>query len=137
LAPNAPEEEEWLKQTAFSARSALQQLQLQAKLIDSALTPNSALLRFAGNANLTVEQVLKKRSELLTTYGLNVNRPPRTRAVIVAVERPKLQIIDIRSLWSEWSRPRTLGVIKSSDRSARKSALPCSSHLVKTMLHTR
>jgi len=104
LAPIAPEEEEWLKQTAFSMRSALQQLQLQAKLIESALTPNSALLRFAGNANLTIEQVLKRRSELLTTYGLNViSVRPEPGAVIIAVERPKRQIIDIRSLWSGWS----------------------------------
>lgn len=104
LAPIAPEEEEWLKQTAFSTRSALQQLQLQAKLIDSALTPNSALLKFVGNANLTVEQVLKKRSELLTTYGLNViSVRPEPGAVMIAVERPKRQTIDIRSLWADWS----------------------------------
>lgn len=104
IAPIAPEEEEWLKQTAFSTRSALQQLQLQAKLIDSALTPNSALLKFAGNANLTVEQVLKKRSELLTTYGLNViSVRPEPGAVMVAVERPKRQTIDIRALWGNWS----------------------------------
>lgn len=103
-APIVPEDEEWLKQTAFSTRSALQQLQLQAKLIDSALTPNSALLRFAGNANLTVEQVLKKRSELLTTYGLNIiSVRPEPGAVIIAVERPKRQTIDIRSLWADWS----------------------------------
>lgn len=104
LAPIPPQEEEWLKQTAFSTRSALQQLQLQAKLIDSALTPNSALLKFAGNANLTVEQVLKKRSELLTTYGLNViSIRPEPGAVLIAVERPKRQTIDIRALWADWS----------------------------------
>lgn len=101
--PISSEDEEWLKQIAFSTRSALQQLQLQAKLIDSGLTPNSALLRFAGNANLTVEQVLKKRSELLTTYGLNIiSVRPEPGAVIVAVERPKRQTIDIRSLWAVW-----------------------------------
>jgi S-DNA-T family DNA segregation ATPase FtsK/SpoIIIE len=103
-APVAPEDDEWLKQTAFSTRSALQQLQLQAKLIGSVLTPNSALLRFTGNANLTVEQVAKKRSELLTTYGLNViSVRPEPGAVIIAVERPKRQTIDIRSLWAIWT----------------------------------
>ncbi|WP_319244030.1 FtsK/SpoIIIE domain-containing protein [uncultured Propionivibrio sp.] len=103
-APIAPEEDGWLQQTAFSTRSALQQLQLQAKLVGSALTPNSALLKFAGNANLTVEQVLKKRSELLTTYGLNViSVRPEPGAVTISVERPKRQTIDIRSLWADWS----------------------------------
>ncbi len=36
------------------------------------LTPNAALLKFKGSANLTVEQVLKRRSEMLTTHKLNV-----------------------------------------------------------------
>lgn len=103
------EAEEWLKATAVAARSALQQLQLQAKLQESALTPNSALLRFAGNANLTVDQVLKKRSELLTTYGLNViSVRPEPGSVLIAVERPKREIIDIRTLWARWT-PATGG----------------------------
>ena len=55
--------QEWLTHMASATKSALQQLQLQAKLLSSALTPNTALLRFAGTANLTIDQVLKKRSE--------------------------------------------------------------------------
>jgi DNA segregation ATPase FtsK/SpoIIIE, S-DNA-T family len=55
------EAQRWLARTAGSAKSALQQLQLQAKLLDSSLTPNSALLRFAGNANLTVDLVPRHR----------------------------------------------------------------------------
>jgi len=102
-ADDTGEEDAWLKQVAGATRSALQQLQMQAKLLDSTLTPNSALLRFAGNANLTVDQVLKKRSELLTTYGLNViSVRPEPGAVLIAVERPKRQTIDIRSLWARW-----------------------------------
>lgn len=101
---NTPADQQWLDQIAFATRSALQQLQLQAKLLESALTPNSALLRFAGNANMTVDQVLKKRSELLTTYGLNIiSVRPEPGAVIIAVERPKRQTIDIRSLWAAWT----------------------------------
>jgi S-DNA-T family DNA segregation ATPase FtsK/SpoIIIE len=63
-------QQDWLARTATATKTALQQLQLQARLLDSGFTPNSALLRFAGNANLTVDQVLRKRSELLTTFGL-------------------------------------------------------------------
>ena len=40
----------WLTRLATATKSALQQIQLQAKLLDSALTPNSALLKFAGSA---------------------------------------------------------------------------------------
>jgi S-DNA-T family DNA segregation ATPase FtsK/SpoIIIE len=92
-----------LARTESATRSALQQLQLQAKLLVSAITPNSVLLRFAGSANLTVDLVLKKRSELLTTFGLNViSVRPEPGAVVIAIERQTRQIIDIRSLWAIW-----------------------------------
>src|SRR5207248_5132112 len=39
-------------------------------------------------ANLTVDQVLKRRSELLTTFGLNViSVRPEPGAVVIAIER--------------------------------------------------
>ena len=63
---------EWMKQIENLCKGALQQFQLQAKLISSTLTPNAALLKFQGSTNLTVEQVLKRRSEFLTTHRLNV-----------------------------------------------------------------
>lgn len=94
---------EWLARIASATKSALQQLQLQAKLLDSALTPNSALLKFAGSANLTIDQVLRKRSELLTTFALNViSVRPEPGAVVLAVERPTRQVVHIEALWSEW-----------------------------------
>lgn len=100
-------EEQWLSKVSFSAKSALQQLELQAKLIGASLTPNSALLRFAGSSNLTVDQVLKRRSELLTTFGLNViSVRPEPGAVVIAVEREIREIVDIRHVWSRWE-PRT------------------------------
>ena len=88
-------------------KSALQQIQLQAKLLDSALTPNSALLKFAGSANMTIDQVLRRRSELLTTFGLNViSVRPEPGAVVVTVERPEREVVNIQELWSRW-RPGT------------------------------
>jgi S-DNA-T family DNA segregation ATPase FtsK/SpoIIIE len=101
----APEaEKQWLSKTSTSARAALQQMKLQAKLISSSMTPNSALLRFAGSANLTVDQVNKKRSELLTTFGLNViSVRPEPGAVVIAVEREVRQVVDIREVWARWN----------------------------------
>ncbi len=97
------EESNWLAWVAATTKSALQQLQLQAKLLSSSLTPNSALLRFAGSANLTVDQVAKKRSELLTTFGLNViSIRPEPGAVVVAIERPTRKVVGIEELWSGW-----------------------------------
>ena len=102
-------EEQWLSKTSSSARAALQQMKLQAKLISSSMTPNSALLRFAGSANLTVDQVLKKRSELLTTFGLNViSVRPEPGAVVIAVEREVRQVVDIREVWARWN-PKSAG----------------------------
>ena len=94
----------WLSEVSAAARSALQQLGLQAKLINATLTPNSALLRFAGTARLTTEQVFRKRSELLTTFGLNViSVRPEPGALALAIERPVREIVDVASLWSGWS----------------------------------
>jgi S-DNA-T family DNA segregation ATPase FtsK/SpoIIIE len=102
-------EDQWLLKTSSSARAALQQMKLQAKLLNSSMTPNSALLRFAGSANLTVDQVLKKRSELLTTFGLNViSVRPEPGAVVIAVEREVRQVVDIRQVWARWN-PKDAG----------------------------
>jgi S-DNA-T family DNA segregation ATPase FtsK/SpoIIIE len=107
--PEGAEDREWLARTAAATKSALQQLQLQAKLTTSSLTPNSALLRFAGSANLTVDQVLRKRSELLTTFGLNIiSVRPEPGAVVIAVERPARQTIQVATLWADWA-PETGG----------------------------
>lgn len=97
-------DEEWLANTALMARSALQQLGLQAKLIDQKLTPNAAILRFSGSSNLTVEQVLKRRSELLTTHRLDIiSVRPEPGAIALYVARTQRQIVDIQSLWKRWN----------------------------------
>ncbi len=96
-------DDEWLASTAMMARSAFQQLGLQAKLIDQKLTPNAAILRFSGSANLTVEQVLKRRSELLTTHRLDIiSVRPEPGAIAVYVARSQRQVVDLQSLWSRW-----------------------------------
>ena len=100
---NKTDQREWLTLLATETKRALQQIQLQAKLLYSALTPNSALLKFAGSANMTVDQVLRRRSELLTTFGLNViSVRPEPGAVVLAVERPEREVVSAVELWSHW-----------------------------------
>jgi S-DNA-T family DNA segregation ATPase FtsK/SpoIIIE len=90
-------------------RSALQQFQLQSKLVSSVLTPNAALLKFAGSANLTVDQVLKRRLEFLTTHGLNIiSVQPESGVVAIALERLQRQLVSVSELWERWT-PRTGG----------------------------
>lgn len=104
------QDREWLKEIASRTKGALQQFQLQSKLAESVLTPNSALLRFAGSANLTVEQVLKRRSEFLTTHGINIiSVSPAPGVVCIAVERPRRQLVRIQDVWNRWKPNVLLG----------------------------
>lgn len=97
------DDEAWLSSVAVATRSALQQLSLQAKPVGQNLTPNSAILRFAGSANLTVDQVAKKRSELLTTFGLNViSIRPEPGVVAIAIARPRRRVVTIEQVWDRW-----------------------------------
>ena len=94
---------EWLRRTETTAKHALQQFHLQARILQSTLTPNCGLLKFAGSANLTVEQVNRRRSELLTTYGLNVvSIRPEAGAVTIGVARPSREVIRTEEVWSRW-----------------------------------
>lgn len=98
------DDQAWLTRTATKTKAALQQLQFQAKIVQSALTPNSALVKFAGSAQLTVDQIIRRRSELLTTFGLNViSVRPEPGAITLAIERPQRRLVDVGQLWSTWN----------------------------------
>ena len=101
-----PEKDEgaWLAQTANSAKGALQQFQLNSKLLSSSLTPNAALLKFQGSSNLTVDLVLKRRSEFLTTHKLNlVSVRAEPGIVSLSVARPNRRILTLHDLWKRWT----------------------------------
>lgn len=104
LAPKDSEEDNmWVKQVENRAKNALQQFQLQAKLLRSVLTPNSVILKYAGSADLTVEQVHRHRSEFLTTHGLNlISVRPEPGIVSISIERPKRRVIKTQELWERW-----------------------------------
>lgn len=106
-------ETEWQAQTVTRMRSALQQFQLNSKLLSCILTPNALLMKFQGASNLTVDQVLKKRSEFLTTHGLNIiSVRPEPGAVSIAVARPERQVLRLWDVWSRWQPDTTRGNIK-------------------------
>ncbi len=104
------QDREWLKEIGSRTKGALQQFQLQSKLAESVLTPNAALLRFAGSANLTVDQVLKRRSEFLTTHGINIiSVSPAPGLVCIGIERPRRQLVRIQDVWNRWTPNSLLG----------------------------
>lgn len=97
-------EEEWLRTTVGRMRSALQQFQLNSKIVDEPkLTPNAAIVRFQGAPNMTVELILKRRSEFLTTHGLNIiSARGEPGAVAVYVARPSRQVLHTLDVWKGW-----------------------------------
>ena len=101
---------EWLKQVVKEMKTGLQQYNLQAKLLSSTMTPNAALLKFVGSAHLTMEQVSKRRSEFLTTHGLNIiSIQPEPGVVSIAIERPEREVVNLATVWKCWSPPRSDG----------------------------
>ena len=100
----------WLKEAVKKTKTALQQFNLQAKLLESKMTPNAALLKFEGSSHLTVEQVLKRRSEMLTTYGLElISVQPEPGLVSIAIARSQREVVSLSSVWSQWSPGRSAG----------------------------
>jgi S-DNA-T family DNA segregation ATPase FtsK/SpoIIIE len=98
------EDQAWLVNTTNAAKFALQQFQMNSKLLTSALTPNAALLKFQGSANLTVEQVLKRRSEFLTTHRLNlVSVRAEPGVVSIAVARQRRRMLQMEECWMSWN----------------------------------
>lgn len=95
---------EWLKQVENLCKGALQQFQFQSKLLNSTLTPNAALLKFQGSANLTVEQVLRRRSEFLTTHKLNVISVRAEPGVVaIAIARLNRRVLHLPEVWKGWN----------------------------------
>jgi S-DNA-T family DNA segregation ATPase FtsK/SpoIIIE len=94
---------EWLRQVENLCKGALQQFQLQSKLLTGTLTPNAALLKFQGTANLTVEQVLRRRSEFLTTHKLNVISVRAEPGVVaIAIARQNRRVLHLPDVWANW-----------------------------------
>jgi len=96
---------QWFASTKSTCRLALQNFQLRSKLVDSEsrLTPNCALLKFEGSSQLTVDQVLKRQKEFLTSYGLDVTSVrPEAGFVSISIARPKRQILMLEDVMRDW-----------------------------------
>jgi len=95
----------WLHDVVMATRTALQQFQLNSKIVgEPTLTPNAAIIRFQGAANMTVEQVFKRRSEMLTTHALNViSVRPEPGVVSISIARPQRQTLHTLDVWKQWT----------------------------------
>lgn len=98
------EDAAWLKDVERQCKGALQHFQLHSKLLSATLTPNSALLKFQGSSDLTIEQVLRRRSEFLTTHKLNVISVRAEPGVVaIAIARPKRRVLHLPEVWKGWN----------------------------------
>jgi S-DNA-T family DNA segregation ATPase FtsK/SpoIIIE len=103
------EAQAWLRNVESTTKLALQQFQLQAKLLRTILTPNAALLKFQGSSNLTIDQVLRRRTEFLTTHGLDViGVQPEAGAISLSIARPRREVVPLQALWRRWT-PNLVG----------------------------
>lgn len=96
--PNTTENSEdfrWLEETTQKLRRVLIKYGMQAPLDgEPRLTPNAALINFQGSDDLTLAMVEKRRSQLLTSHGLQVTGvlPGRGRVTIM-IAREKREIV--------------------------------------------
>jgi S-DNA-T family DNA segregation ATPase FtsK/SpoIIIE len=94
--------EKWLEEAAGKLRTALLGYNLQAKIEGKRLTPNAAIVRFKGSDNLKLDDIEKKRSQLLTTHSLNViSVYGRPGEIVVTVARPQRQTISLQEVWAK------------------------------------
>jgi DNA segregation ATPase FtsK/SpoIIIE, S-DNA-T family len=90
----------WLKDVERKLKTALMSYNLQAKVLGSRLTPNSGIIRLKGSDNLKVEDIERKKSQLLTTHALEVlNVVGRPGEIVVFIARPEREVIYLRDLW--------------------------------------
>lgn len=99
---SAPAENAWLDDTVLRLRQALTSYHLQAQVLGRRLTPNAALIRLQGTDRLHLRDVETRRSQLLTSHGMNIiNVGARPNEIIVSIARPERETV---SLWDVWAQ---------------------------------
>jgi DNA segregation ATPase FtsK/SpoIIIE, S-DNA-T family len=94
-------DKEWLAKVVNSLKAALATYNLQGKVLETRLTPNAAIIRLKGSDRLRVEDIEKKKSQLLTTHALNIiNVLPQPGEIVVFVERPERETISLANVWN-------------------------------------
>jgi S-DNA-T family DNA segregation ATPase FtsK/SpoIIIE len=94
------EEDHWLNMIANKLKNALISYNLQSKVLSQRLTPNAAIIRLKGSDRLRVEDIDRKRSQLLTTHALDIlSISPAPGEVIVSVARPQRQTVSLADVW--------------------------------------
>lgn len=109
------EARQWLQEQVDALRSALQAEGVSAPIRSSRLTPNTGLV-YVEARELTVAWLERKRTYLLTRYGIQINRvEPRPGMIGIGIRRPKRSTMSIADAWLR-------RVPTSSDEAAKRFA---------------
>lgn len=101
----------WLRETVQRLKTALISYEFQAQVVGQRLTPNAALIRLRGSDRLTVAGVEAKRTQLLTTHGLQIiNIAAMPGEVLILIARPNRQVISLAEVWTRRALNRIAGV---------------------------
>lgn len=99
---NASDEAEgnsWLAGQIDALRAALQGEGMDAPVMGQRLTPNTGLV-YVGGRTLTVAWLERKRTDLLTRYGLDIVRiSPMPGQIAIGLRRPTRAILHLADAW--------------------------------------
>jgi DNA segregation ATPase FtsK/SpoIIIE, S-DNA-T family len=99
---NAGDEAEgnsWLAAQIDALRAALQGEGMDAPVMGQRLTPNTGLV-YVGGRTLTVAWLERKRTDLLTRYGLDIVRiSPMPGQIAIGLRRPARAILHLADAW--------------------------------------
>ncbi len=95
-------DKEWIANVVNTLKAALATYNLQGKVLDARLTPNAAIVKLKGSDRLRIEDIEKKKSQLLTTHALNIiNVLPQPGEIVVFIERPERETISLANVWNK------------------------------------
>ena len=104
-----------MSDTVAKLQEALIRYSLQAKILGQRLTPNAAIVRLKGSDRLKLEDIEKRRSQLLTTDGLNViSVYGQPGEIVVSIARPQRQFISLREVLAKRKINRSLSGVNLS-----------------------
>jgi S-DNA-T family DNA segregation ATPase FtsK/SpoIIIE len=99
------EAERWLDDVAIRCTNALMRYGMSAQLVESVLTPNSALLKYRGADDLTIAKVENRTLELETTHALRVlNVRAQPGRIVISIERPERARLTLAEIWKDWDQ---------------------------------
>ncbi|WP_354288333.1 FtsK/SpoIIIE domain-containing protein [Sphingomonas sp. UYEF23] len=98
-ASDQAEGQSWLTGQIDALRAALQAEGMDAPVMGQRLTPNTGLV-YVGGRTLTVAWLERKRTDLLTRYGLDIVRiSPMPGQIAIGLRRPARAILHLADAW--------------------------------------